>query len=294
MQRKPNPIFPGLPQPAWLTHSRGESEIRVSRSLLVAIGLSLLVHAVLLLIVVRQHLLDQAASKPVEPGPLVVSIAKPSAPHVEAPPPVLPEPPPEPKPRQIQKPKPQPKPQPVVQPKVPPTMTAKSDPLPKAIPLPATPPAPPPPKAQELDPSQFADMAAYLKAKREQRTGVQEEDKDEDLKKANLKQPKSGTNGVFQVPRMDAHTAILIFRGWKGEFSYSRSETFEVNAGMGEDIQLAIVRKMIEIIRRYYDGDFNWDSPRKGRVVVLSARLKDNDELEDFLMKEFFIHGIQY
>ena len=49
-----------------------------------------------------------------------------------------------------------------------------------------------------------------------------------------------------------------------------------------------MVRRMIELIRTHYTGDFNWESHRLGRVVVLSARPDDQRGLEDFLMQEFF------
>jgi hypothetical protein len=62
----------------------------------------------------------------------------------------------------------------------------------------------------------------------------------------------------------------------------------EVDAGLGGDIELAIVRRMIELIRTHYTGDFRWDSHRIGRVVVLSARPEDQAELERFLQNEFF------
>jgi hypothetical protein len=42
------------------------------------------------------------------------------------------------------------------------------------------------------------------------------------------------------------------------------------------------------LIRTHYQGNFNWDSRRLGRVIVLSARPEDNAELEAFLMREFF------
>jgi hypothetical protein len=45
---------------------------------------------------------------------------------------------------------------------------------------------------------------------------------------------------------------------------------------------------MITLIRGYYKGDFNWQSQRLNKVVVLSARPDDNSGLEAFLMKEFF------
>ena len=62
----------------------------------------------------------------------------------------------------------------------------------------------------------------------------------------------------------------------------------EVDAGLGGDIELAMVRRMIELIRTHYTGDFRWESHRLGRVVVLSARPADQPGLEEFLVKEFF------
>jgi hypothetical protein len=55
-------------------------------------------------------------------------------------------------------------------------------------------------------------------------------------------------------------------------------------------IEVAVVRKMISIIREYAKEDFTWESQRLGRDVQLSARLSDNAGLEDFMMQEFFSH----
>lgn len=49
-----------------------------------------------------------------------------------------------------------------------------------------------------------------------------------------------------------------------------------------------MIKKMISLIRRHYDGDFNWESQRLGREVVKSARPEDSAELEEFMMMEFF------
>ena len=65
-------------------------------------------------------------------------------------------------------------------------------------------------------------------------------------------------------------------------------EVIEVDAGLLGNVDLAIVRRMIELIRTHYSGDFNWESYRLGRRVVLSARLSDSAELEAFMMREFF------
>lgn len=99
---------------------------------------------------------------------------------------------------------------------------------------------------------------------------------------------RKGTNGIFQVLDKGVQTGKFSFRGWTNNPRESTWRTYEVDAGVGGNVELALVRKMIEIIREHYSGDFNWDSQRLGRVVVLSARPKDNASLEKFLMKEFF------
>jgi hypothetical protein len=65
-------------------------------------------------------------------------------------------------------------------------------------------------------------------------------------------------------------------------------EVIEVDAGPGGNLELAMVRRMIELIRSHYSGDFHWESHRLGRTVLLSARVDDQQALEDFLMREFF------
>ena len=57
--------------------------------------------------------------------------------------------------------------------------------------------------------------------------------------------------------------------------------------GENPSIDLAIVRRMIGIIRETQKGDFVWRTGA-GRSVTLSARPEDNAALEDFLMDEMF------
>jgi len=97
----------------------------------------------------------------------------------------------------------------------------------------------------------------------------------------------AGTNGIFQILNLSVRTARFSFRAWTSDASNPRRETIDVDAGPGGNIELAVVRRMIELIRAYYKGDFNWESQRVGRVV-LSARKEDSAQLEDFLMREFF------
>ena len=109
--------------------------------------------------------------------------------------------------------------------------------------------------------------------------------------KANIKSAnysKKGTNGVFQILSKGVQNGRFSFRGWTNSPNESTHQTFEVDAGIVGNVELAIVRKMIMLIREHYSGDFNWDSQRLGRVVVLSANPANNADLEEFLMREMF------
>ncbi|SFF11669.1 hypothetical protein [Nitrosomonas sp. Nm166] len=103
----------------------------------------------------------------------------------------------------------------------------------------------------------------------------------------NLQMP--GTSGIFQILRIGPRTAEFSFRAWTTGQSNPRLQMIQVDAGPDGDIERAIVRRMIQLIRQYYKEDFNWESHRLHRVVVLSAREKDTAGLEDFLIREFFI-----
>jgi len=104
----------------------------------------------------------------------------------------------------------------------------------------------------------------------------------------NLQTP--GTSGIFQILRIGPRTAEFSFRAWTTGQSNPRLQYIQVDAGQGGDVERAIVRRMIQLIREYYKEDFNWESHRLNRVVVLSAREKDNKGLEDFLLREFFVN----
>lgn len=147
------------------------------------------------------------------------------------------------------------------------------------------------------------DMQAYVNAARARRQAAEgfagrenaeaarseREPSEDELRMAKVKRNLTmGTNGVFQILSMDARTAAFSFRGWTTDSSNFRREYIQVELGTNSDIEIATVRKMIELIRRYYKGDFNWDSQRLDRVVTLSARTEDNAGLEEFMLKEFF------
>lgn len=184
------------------------------------------------------------------------------------------------------------------------------DPLPEPEPLPdmaAVKPASPADAPLEPDLAPPADLMAYVNAARERRraaevtaglentqaTANERGPSADETRMANVMRNlrPQGTNGVFQIISMSVRTAKFSFRGWTKDFNNGRREVIEVDAGPGGDVERATVRSMIALIRRYYKGDFNWESQRLGRVIVMSARLEDNAELEDFLMREFFGTG---
>jgi hypothetical protein len=103
----------------------------------------------------------------------------------------------------------------------------------------------------------------------------------------NLGRARDGTSGVFQIISKGYRTGSFSFRGWTTNRSDSYRRVIEVDAGQGGDIERAMVRRMIELIREHYQANFSWDSRRLGRVITLSARKEDSTGLEDFLLSEF-------
>ena len=99
--------------------------------------------------------------------------------------------------------------------------------------------------------------------------------------------PNAG-GGLFQIERVGLHEAQFLFRGWNKSFRRNWSQQVEVQQGDNPDIRIAIIRSMIGIIREKKPGDFEWESHRLGKVFTMSARAKDQPQLETFLMKEFF------
>ena len=170
----------------------------------------------------------------------------------------------------------------------------------------------PKPARQETspDPLPGEDMQAYIKRQQVAilaKKGLSKQDVEEVMANNN---PQSagekrdaiirknldldGTNGIFSIRYLGARTAKFSFKGWKNNINTARLEIVDVNATNGDDIKLAVIRKMIAIIRREYKGDFKWDSQRLRRVIDLSARVEDTDALEDFMMIEFFGPGSSY
>ncbi len=99
------------------------------------------------------------------------------------------------------------------------------------------------------------------------------------------------SGGVFEIRRIGAFDAEFVFFGWNKDVNRRMSQVIEVKLGNHGDIRLAIVRRMIALIREHEKEDFSWQSLRLGRVVILSARQADTPGLEEFFMREFFDNG---
>lgn len=150
------------------------------------------------------------------------------------------------------------------------------------------------------------DMMASINARRAQRQeqeqaaaqenaaarAAEAEPSANDIARANIafqeRKAAGGTNGIFEIVSKGPRVAQYVFRGWTTDARHSQRQTITVDAGLGGNVELAIVNSMIALIRKYYQGDFNWDSQRLGRVVTLSARPEDTAGLQKFLMDEFF------
>ena len=180
-------------------------------------------------------------------------------------------------------------------------LATPSRPAAPAPPLPApTPPTPP------VAPRAGSDMMASIQARRRARgesaapsPAAIDDDKArrDGIVAANLGQDRAPSfgqdvrkqgGGVFQIQREGFDRAEFLFFGWDKAIGRIASQVIEVRKGDNPDIRIAIVRKMIAIIREHEQGDFVWDSRRLGRSLNLSARPADNSGLEEVLMREFF------
>ena len=278
--------------------------IKINRNTLLAVAFSILLHA-LLFFVVPQIQFDKPASAPARALELTLGPTKLATQVIEP----TPEPP---RPQVIP---PPPVKKPASRAEQPAIIAQRAVPEKKSsfvvpeVPVPKVSPElnkQPVKEAVEKEPpveQQFTDMAAYVKAQQAKRLNAEAvaaqinaeaaarergpteaQLRDERIKR-NL---KYGTNGIFEITSMGQRNATFAFRGWTNDYSTSKRQFFEVEVSGGQDVRLAMIRRMIALIREHYDGDFNWESHRLGRSVVQSARPEDNAGLEDFLMMEFF------
>jgi hypothetical protein len=209
---------------------------------------------------------------------------------------------PAPKPEKPARPEPK-KPEPVPQQRL-----AKTNPKPAPSP-PQQPVFVPPVQApmKTITPVQEEDMQARVEAARKRRAQEnpqpqQAEPEETEAQRAarvaranimgaqgrNAAGERDETGGVFQVVNRTSLSADFKFRGWNTNFKRQWLQQYHVEVGMDPDIETAVVRKMIEVIRKEKPGEFEWDSHRLGRTVTMNAGKQYQAELESFLLKEIF------
>ena len=181
-------------------------------------------------------------------------------------------------------------------------------------PLPAPEPSPapePPAKVAPVPPAPTTDLAAYIDARRRERgepstssaaasapnaAGESDVERRNRIVAANLgldRTPAFGhdprnAGGIFQIKELDEDAAQFYFFGFDKDIGRNAKQLIDVRKGNNADIRIAVVRKMIAIIRDNIQGDFLWASERQGRQIRLSARPEDNAGLEDFILRDIF------
>lgn len=277
----------------WLDEPRDQHEFVKVRTVWVTITLSVLVHLMALFLVLqRTRLLAPAdegpevandrlqvrlaiptPASPPEPQPPREILALPKPPARSAPPPMRNAPPP--------------------------AVIAATRPS-QAIPTPPV-PAPPVTAPPQPNPPVEGDLWSYLQARRRERgepvaPAIASDAGEPNANlAANLPTAATGVatpdksrgGGIFEIKRLDYDDAAFLFYGWNKDMGRRTPQLIEVRKGDNSDMRIAVIRKMISIIREHEKGDFVWESPRHDHIT-LSARLSDNAALENFLMHDFF------
>jgi hypothetical protein len=295
----------------WRTRPGYRHDAITVRVIWVAFALSLLVHVATLWMsppLMRALTLDPA-SRAEPAAALVARLAPRSISREIVPPAASPSPPPQasspPRQRATKQPPAAPAPSP-------PPPIAKSETAPPVAP---EPPAPATETPSAAIPPVEMDLSAFIAARRQARgeptisaaQGREPEAPPAESEKERLNRivtanlglnkvptfgddPKRG-GGMFQLRRLGSEDAEFYFNGWNQDIGRVAKQLIEVRRGANADIRLAVVRRIIEIIRAQEPGDFIWVSRRLGRQVALSARPGDNAALEDFIMRDFFGDG---
>jgi hypothetical protein len=290
-----------------LDERRGRHERLEIPTVWVAFAISILLHLALLIGFAPQLriLPFEGPERGKSGGRLTVELA-PSPPRRS-------EPKPQPAPPQAAQPAP-PRPTPAPRPPAPPPVLARRDPAPAPAVVPPPPtPSPVVPALEPSSPAVHTDLSSYIEARRRARSesasqlaaaSPQSQQRPEETErerhnremaaKLGLDQstaigydPKAG-GGIFQIQYLGVDEAEFVFFGWNKDIRRNSRQLVKVKRGDNPDIRIAMVRRMIAIIRENVSGDFVWISQRLRRDVTLSARPADNAGLEDFLMQEFF------
>jgi hypothetical protein len=179
--------------------------------------------------------------------------------------------------------------------------------LPRVPPIDRPSPLAAPPPVETAAPAPATDLAAYIASRRRARDGPAapqstpqpaetEQERHNRVVAENLGLTKTPTfgndpargDGVFTVRSMALDFGEFAFYGWNNAIKRDSLQVIEVRRGNNENMEIAMVRRMIAVIRELSNGDFLWQSRRLNKGVWLSARLQDTAELEAFMLREIF------
>jgi hypothetical protein len=190
---------------------------------------------------------------------------------------------------------------------VPKVAAAEPPRLPRIPPIDRPSPLVAPAPAEAAKPAPAGDLAAYVEARRRAREGPAappsqakpaetEQEHHNRVVAENLGLTKTPTfgndpargDGVFTVRSMALDFGEFAFYGWNNAIKRDSLQVIEVRRGNNENMEIAMVRRMIVVIRELSNGDFLWQSRRLNKGVWLSARPQDTAELEAFMLREIF------
>jgi hypothetical protein len=293
----PDPQPPDYERPMshWLHKPASRQDVVTIPRWTVTLVASLLVHAVALLVLLsrlptagpNQEALEEESS------PVQVQLAEASPPPpraAEPPPAAAPVPPPRPLPATPRR-----RPSPAV-------AMPRIEPQPSRTPAPLAPPVAAAPPVPQAKPPPQGDFLSFVQSNRRARGEPESAESDTaaadfDSKiAANLPTAAHGVaaqrpirgGGMFEMKRMTYDDAAFEFFGWNSEMGRRTPQLIEVRKGDNANMQIAVVRRMIVIIREHEHGDFTWESGRHGSIVTLSARPADTAALENYLLHDMF------
>ena len=208
-----------------------------------------------------------------------------------------------PKPPQQQQPKPTPKSKPQKPVKTAPVQIKR---LPNTITLPQEKPVDvvevAPKKVQEVP--QEVDMSAYIEARRRQRgaaapsetTEESDSERGNRIAKANIAAANGRSRGedsveseaFLEIANRTSLTADIKFRIFNKNFQRRWLKQSSVEIGKEPSIEMAIVKRMIFLLRQEPDTQYTYNSHRLKRAIKISLRPEDEEGLQDFLYLEFF------
>lgn len=291
----PRPPPHEWPMSHWLHKPATRQDVVTIRKVWVTLVVSLLVHTAALLLFVTHPPLPGPEQQAVDEESTAVQVELAEAkPPVPTPPPARAEPAAQPPPR-VPRPAARVRPPPMI---AMPRLEAPAIRTPALAPPPQIAAAPAPPQAK---PPAQGDFLSFVQANRRARGAAEsaQDNSEADFNTriaANLPGASHGVaaqvpvrgGGMFQMKRMTYDDAAFEFFGWNTEMGRRTPQLIEVRKGNNPNMQIAVVRRMIAIIRQYSHEDFTWDSGRHGRIVTLSARPADTAALEQYLLHDMF------